>query len=164
MSVLRLHSLYIISVSKDSTCKPISMRMDSKTDFDSGDNVTTSIWSNIEVYLGIICASLPTIRPIIERLFPKAISRSRSGAPSLPTNNFGSHHNNTITMTSIRLDDVDDRVETVRKSQANERPNSWLRDGSDENRGKDIFVTISMKRDVESRGEMSEEDFIFQRP
>ena len=131
---------------------------------DPGDNVPTSIWSNIEVYLGIICASLPTIRPIIERLFPRAISRTRSGGSSLPTNTFRSHNNNTITGPPIRLDDIEGRMKTVTKVQADDRPNSWLRDDSEEELRKEIFVTTSMRRDVESRGKTSEEDLIFQRP
>jgi len=83
----------------------------------------------------------------------------------LPTNTFHSHHNNTITGASIRLNDVDDKIKTVTKVQAVHRPDSWLRDSSDEDLGKDIFVMTSMRRDVESRGKMtSDEDLIFQRP
>ncbi|KAE9372996.1 hypothetical protein N431DRAFT_338054 [Stipitochalara longipes BDJ] len=149
VSVLRLQSLYVISVSKDPTW----------------DNVPTSICSNIEVYLGIICASLPTIKPILERLFPNAMARSRSGGDSLPTYTLRSHQHNTIGGGSFRLDDVDVKRQTVTRVEGNERPTTWLKDSSDEDLGKDIFVTTSMRQDVESRGEGgSEMDLIFQRP
>ncbi|PMD41948.1 hypothetical protein L207DRAFT_458601 [Hyaloscypha variabilis F] len=148
-SILRLHSLYVISVSKD----PI------------WDNVPTSIWSKIEVYLSIMCASLPTIKPVLERLFPRLMARPRSGSDSLATNTFPSHHSNTISGARIRLADVDERVETVTSVDGNDRLNTWLGDSSDEDLRKDIFVTISMRQDVESEGTMaSGDDLIFQRP
>lgn len=40
------------------------------------NNVNSSMWSNIEVNVGIICASLQTIRPILTRCFPRLFSSS----------------------------------------------------------------------------------------
>jgi hypothetical protein len=112
-----------------------------------------------------MCASLPTIKPVLERLFPRLVARSRSGSDSLATNTFPFHHTNTISGASIRLADADERFETVTSVDGNDRPNTWLGDSSDEDLRKDIFVTTSMRQDVESKGTMaSENDLIFQRP
>ncbi|KAI9046858.1 hypothetical protein LZ554_008937 [Drepanopeziza brunnea f. sp. 'monogermtubi'] len=71
VSVLRLHSLYIASLSNDMTW----------------DNVESSIWSNIEVAVSIICASLPTLRPLLQSRqlpgsFPSANSLSEPKSSS----------------------------------------------------------------------------------
>ncbi|KAK5218125.1 hypothetical protein LTR47_011777 [Exophiala xenobiotica] len=54
VAILRLHAVYVISNSSDPTY----------------DNVAAAYWSSIELNTGIICASLPTIRPIIAKIFP----------------------------------------------------------------------------------------------
>lgn len=59
-SVLRLKSLYSISWSTDITW----------------DNGGAAMWSSLEVNVGIICASLPTLRTTISRFFPKLFSTS----------------------------------------------------------------------------------------
>jgi hypothetical protein len=72
----------------------------------------------------------------------------------------------------IRLKDVDASGKTVTRVQANERRESDydLRESSSSgNLGKDIFVTTSMRQDVESNAESrsqvgSENDLIFQCP
>ncbi|KAL5350807.1 hypothetical protein ACLOAV_004378 [Pseudogymnoascus australis] len=61
MSTLRLHSLYIISVSKDV----------------SWDNVGASTWSMVELNTGITCACLPMLKPLIVRFFPRFLGSSR---------------------------------------------------------------------------------------
>jgi hypothetical protein len=81
VSILRLHSLYIISISKDPTF----------------DNSNAAIWSVIEMNVGIICGSLATLRPLISRLFPKLLS---SKADSLPT------HNRTVDLPAGNITDV----------------------------------------------------------
>lgn len=65
-SVLRLRSLYTISVSKDVTW----------------DNGNAAAWSSLEVNVGIICASLPTLRKAISRFFPAVFSSSSMAATS----------------------------------------------------------------------------------
>ncbi|KAF4625633.1 hypothetical protein G7Y89_g12532 [Cudoniella acicularis] len=62
ISILRLRSLYVLSVSTDPTF----------------DNLDAGMWSAIEVNMGIICASLQTIRPIIARMFPRLLGTSRA--------------------------------------------------------------------------------------
>ncbi|KAF2834658.1 hypothetical protein M501DRAFT_943757, partial [Patellaria atrata CBS 101060] len=55
-SILRLHALYIVTISKDITW----------------DNPGTAIWSCVELNVGIICASLPTLRALLTKFFPNA--------------------------------------------------------------------------------------------
>ncbi|TLD33289.1 hypothetical protein PspLS_01283 [Pyricularia sp. CBS 133598] len=38
------------------------------------DNTVPSIWSTTEVSIGLLCACLPTLRPLVGRLFPKLVS------------------------------------------------------------------------------------------
>ncbi|KAE9373323.1 hypothetical protein N431DRAFT_482387 [Stipitochalara longipes BDJ] len=151
VSVLRLQSLYVISVSVDPTY----------------DNVGASIWSNIEVYTGIICASLPAIKPVVGKLFPKLLSTTRSGTKTtFNDNGFG----NNSSARPIRLHDVDSGGKTVTRVEADERGNPNLRgSNSSGDLGKDIFITTSMRQDVESKFESrsqvgSEKDLIIQRP
>jgi hypothetical protein len=65
-SILRLHSLYIVSRSTDITW----------------DNVGAATWSSVELNVGIVCACLPSLRPIIGLIWPRfnrsTQSRSRS--------------------------------------------------------------------------------------
>jgi hypothetical protein len=136
----------------------------------SDDNVGASVWSNIEVYTGIICASLPAIKPIVSKFFPKLLSSTRSGTRSKTTfhdNGFG----NTSSAKAIRLADVEHGSgKTVTRVEANERGNPNLRESnSSGDLGRDIFITTSMRQDVESKFESrsqlgSEKDLIIQRP
>ncbi|KAF2003479.1 hypothetical protein P154DRAFT_401435, partial [Amniculicola lignicola CBS 123094] len=57
-SILRLHTLYVVDISHDITW----------------DNPGTATWSSIEVNIGIICASLPTLRAFLAQWFPRAFS------------------------------------------------------------------------------------------
>jgi hypothetical protein len=59
-----------------------------KSDFDpSWDSYDISIWTNTEIYVSLICAAAPGIKPVIVRLLPKMLgsslrSRTRTtGAP-----------------------------------------------------------------------------------
>ncbi|TLS22772.1 uncharacterized protein PpBr36_06723 [Pyricularia pennisetigena] len=38
------------------------------------DNTVPSVWSTTEVSIGLLCACLPTLRPLVGRIFPKLIS------------------------------------------------------------------------------------------
>ncbi|PVH68212.1 hypothetical protein DL98DRAFT_384448, partial [Cadophora sp. DSE1049] len=69
VSVLRLHSLYIVSTSVDITW----------------DNAETAIWSNIEVTAGIICACMPATKALISRFFPHLLSKNHSRQSTLPS-------------------------------------------------------------------------------
>lgn len=49
------------------------------TDQIAGDNVDTTIWSEIEIFTAAICACLPAVRQLLQRAFPKILgSRDES--------------------------------------------------------------------------------------
>lgn len=52
--------MYIVSISKDITW----------------DNPGTATWSTMELNIGIICASLPTLRALLSKMFPRAFKTS----------------------------------------------------------------------------------------
>ncbi|KAH8650230.1 hypothetical protein BGZ60DRAFT_534338 [Tricladium varicosporioides] len=62
ISVLRLHSLQIASISIDPTW----------------DNIGVANWSCIELNTAIICPCLTTLKPLISRLFPRLLSTDSS--------------------------------------------------------------------------------------
>lgn len=57
-SILRLYSLYVVTHSDDITW----------------DNANTAIWSAVEVNVGVICACLPTLKPLFIRVFPSLMT------------------------------------------------------------------------------------------
>ena len=65
-SLLRLRHLYVLAKSKDLPW----------------DNVQAATWSNVEINLGIICACLPTLRPLIRRFFPRVLATTCSHSAS----------------------------------------------------------------------------------
>jgi len=67
-SILRLHSLYIASVSTDLTY----------------DNVGAATWSSVELNVGIMCACIPAMRPVINLIFPRLLSSTRRDHTSDP--------------------------------------------------------------------------------
>lgn len=135
------------------------------------DNMGASMWSNIEVYTGIICASLPVVKPIVAKVFPRLLSSTRSGTVKSTFNNtFNENGFGNNNARPIRLADVESGHKTVTRVEANERADyNSRRDNSSANLGKDIFITTSMTQDVESKFESrsqlgSEKDLIIQRP
>ncbi|KAL5345433.1 hypothetical protein ACLOAV_009805 [Pseudogymnoascus australis] len=60
-SIIRLKSLYEISVSPDTAL----------------DGVNAGIWSGIEINVALACASLPAIKPLISKAVPHFLSSSR---------------------------------------------------------------------------------------
>lgn len=153
VSILRLHSLYVVSNSSDITW----------------DNTDAAIWSIIEVDTGIICASLPTIKPVISKLFPRLLSSNQStqATQPYPPSDFHSSHQRTEPSTrgAIKLHDVESLTHnTVTKIEASERcvENVTTVRTTDEN-GTEIFVTTSVAMDVESKSETgSDKDLICQ--
>lgn len=59
-SICRLHSLYILNISKDVTW----------------DNPGAALWSAIELNIGIICASMPMLRALFIKIWPTAFLSS----------------------------------------------------------------------------------------
>lgn len=60
-TVLRFHALYIASVSTDITY----------------DNVGAATWSAVELNVGIVCACIPAMRPLINLVLPRLLSTTR---------------------------------------------------------------------------------------
>ena len=58
--MFRLHALYVVNISTDSTW----------------DNPGSVIWSAIELNVGILCASLPTLRAFFIKIWPRVFGVS----------------------------------------------------------------------------------------
>ncbi|KAL1867036.1 hypothetical protein Plec18167_008827 [Paecilomyces lecythidis] len=71
-SIFRLLSLKVIAQSSDPTY----------------DNVGAATWSAIECNVGIICACLPTLRPLISRVLPRFLSTRSGGSRPANRNTF----------------------------------------------------------------------------
>lgn len=69
-SVIRLKSLYEISVSTDVSCKALPLHRVRRTNHGIVDGVNAGIWSGIEINVGIACASLPALKPLISKMLP----------------------------------------------------------------------------------------------
>ena len=67
-SILRLHSLYVVSKTTDITY----------------DNVGAATWSSVELNVGILCACLPTLRPILNKFFPRLLLSTHRNTVELP--------------------------------------------------------------------------------
>jgi hypothetical protein len=119
-SVCRLYALYLISVSSDITW----------------DSPASVYWSAIELNIGILCASLPTLRPFLARVWPNAFSSSigSQGAGGSSGNKSGGQYYNmegsimvrkTIALQSTRnVADVD-RVIAHQKAPSERAGESW---------------------------------------
>src|SRR4051794_3826966 len=64
VSILRLPSLVKAAVSTDFTW----------------DNIGIASWSCVELNTGILCACLPTLKPLLSQLFPGLLSTGRSNS------------------------------------------------------------------------------------
>jgi hypothetical protein len=49
----------------------------------TGANVAAGYWSGIESNCSVICASLPTLRPLFYRFFPRLIGTSTNGVSTV---------------------------------------------------------------------------------
>lgn len=68
-SFLRFRYIYVLAISEDITW----------------DNVDSATWSSIEINVAIICACLPTLKPLITSFAPCLLSSPRSCSLSLGT-------------------------------------------------------------------------------
>jgi hypothetical protein len=84
VSILRLVNLIHFANTTNVTCKyhmagmhptPLTISLD--------DDVDATLWSNVEVQVGIVCVCMPAIRLSLVRLFPKVMgSTHQQSAPS----------------------------------------------------------------------------------
>lgn len=63
VSILRLHGLYAATISRDLTY----------------DNALAVTWSTVEFNVGIMCACFPTLRPLVNIIWPKLINSTGRG-------------------------------------------------------------------------------------
>ncbi|KAF2651524.1 hypothetical protein K491DRAFT_719793, partial [Lophiostoma macrostomum CBS 122681] len=75
ISVVRLKALYTGALAQDSTY----------------DNFGIAIWSVIEVNGAIVGACLPTLKPLITKLFPRLLSSGRSNGQTYNTHSYYRH-------------------------------------------------------------------------
>lgn len=117
-SIIRLKSLYEISVSPDTAL----------------DGVNAGIWSGIEINVALACASLPAIKPLISKVVPHFLSSSR-GERSTRQNNASGGYDHALSELSHRqrskvgrsvLDDEDEgegiTVERTVKMERHQAP------------------------------------------
>jgi hypothetical protein len=76
-SIMRFNSLVIIASSADLTYL----------------NADTATWSSGELNIGVICACLPALRPVLTRLVPKLMLSSANGSSINPSNRYGTGTN-----------------------------------------------------------------------
>ncbi|ORY01680.1 hypothetical protein BCR34DRAFT_91515 [Clohesyomyces aquaticus] len=88
-----------------------------KTSNITWDYLEASLWSVIEVYVGIVCACMPSLRLGLQRLFPKFLGSSLDAA-SKPTGTGGTQ-GNTLNPGSIAVQ-TSFRISHSRKPQTNE--------------------------------------------
>ena len=81
VSIYRVPKMYSISlsdVSCTSPCLSIPNRSSESTDIVIGSDVEPCVWSVVEVDVAIVCACLPTFRPLFDRKVRRSSSRSQS--------------------------------------------------------------------------------------
>ncbi|KAJ0415873.1 hypothetical protein BJY00DRAFT_251404 [Aspergillus carlsbadensis] len=64
-----------------SICRLVSLKKISDSSDPTYDNIGAASWSSIECNTGIICACLPTLRPLISRIIPQLLSSLTSRHP-----------------------------------------------------------------------------------
>jgi hypothetical protein len=62
IGILRMYYLYRATVSTDLTY----------------DNVAAAMWSAIELNVGIVCACVPALRPVVAKVLPSLVAKTRS--------------------------------------------------------------------------------------
>ncbi|KAK5044881.1 hypothetical protein LTR84_010419 [Exophiala bonariae] len=77
-AILRLHVLYVVSMSTDITY----------------DNVGAATWSSCELNVGIACSCVPAFRPLISRIFPRLLSSTRRDHTSDPFSRGAAYYRN----------------------------------------------------------------------
>lgn len=114
-------SLTILSAAIASICRLHGLHVLANTDDITWDSPSSAIWSAIELNVGIICASLPTLRPFFTKIWPRAfLSSYNSRMANLePANGTKGHYYNmegsivvkkTVAVQSTRILGEDDKI------------------------------------------------------
>jgi hypothetical protein len=124
--------------------------------------VNPAIYSVVEINVGIVCASLPTIKPILTKLFPKLLgsSRSNNSAPRIhPTIKLAPIDTTTKTagggMSALgEMRTTTTMINTVQEGQRQAKQMNALVIADGEAANKKIFMMTTLEQDVE-RGDTS---------
>ncbi|KAK6584926.1 hypothetical protein PZA11_003150 [Diplocarpon coronariae] len=130
VSILRLHALYIMTTSSNITY----------------DSAVVMTWSIVEAATGIICASLPAMRPFVSRLFPRflATTYATQQPPVSSQGRFRSIPDSTVySGKSIQLTSIESS-NRMNKAACEKKPGK---------RSKDVYVTTMTTQDVECIGD-----------
>ncbi|KAB8068775.1 integral membrane protein [Aspergillus leporis] len=97
-----------------SICRLVALKQISESTDPTYDNVGAASWSAIECNVGIICACLPTLRPLVSRVVPHLLSTLSTRNPSyvngpLPHGQAPTYWNGTgtVSTTITALDDLE---------------------------------------------------------
>jgi len=83
--MIRLNSLKVAQNTPDPSCKQ-SPSLGVPITFNSvvDDNYGAAVWSAIECNVGVVCACLPSFKPLIDRLFPGLMGYSHGPSNTIP--------------------------------------------------------------------------------
>ncbi|CZR68781.1 related to integral membrane protein PTH11 [Phialocephala subalpina] len=73
------------------------------------DYVDLGIWSTIEVPVGVICASMPSIRPLLRNIFPKLFSTTKNDSAGMQNNSSVFSNRQKPKLVSSKPNNSDDR-------------------------------------------------------
>ncbi|PLB43139.1 integral membrane protein [Aspergillus steynii IBT 23096] len=149
-----------------SVCRLVALKKIADSDDPTYDNVDAATWSAIECNTGIICACLPTLRPLISRILPHLLSTLSTGGPSygnapLSQARTPAYWNGTgtVSTTITAMDDLEyghctsdaDRVLTLAPgTDANGKEKLMLKDAKVSQELKEAAVTIESRTESSS--------------
>ncbi|KAH9434614.1 hypothetical protein MCOR02_006609 [Pyricularia oryzae] len=106
------------------------------------DNASASAWSTAEVCIALICASLPSLRPIVGGILPRLASSFGKSTTARSATRKGTSRLQTVTTVTSRkaptlYPDLEGSVERLNSNEGSEgapvRSQTFLDDGSDHN-------------------------------
>lgn len=84
--MIRLNSLKVAQNTPDPSCESlIDLYSSTASDAFTDNNYGAAVWSAIECNIGVVCASLPTFKPLIDRFFPALMGHSRGPSKLTPS-------------------------------------------------------------------------------
>ncbi|KAL8705812.1 MAG: hypothetical protein Q9201_001099 [Fulgogasparrea decipioides] len=87
--MIRLNSLKVAQNTPDPSCKrrpPVFASLEYDiSDALADNNYGAAVWSSIESNIGVVCACLPTFKPLIDRYFPSLMGHSRGHSNITPS-------------------------------------------------------------------------------
>ena len=86
--MVRLNSLKIAQNTPDPSCEPVlSYKLMRNPNIHPDNNFGAAVWSAIESNIGVVCASLPHFKPLIDRFFPNLMGSNRDSCKRIPLHN-----------------------------------------------------------------------------